>query len=62
MNISILFDKCNITFENYINNPVNMVEMRININFAENPELINLIERNKNDPLVRKFSHISFKN
>ena len=62
MNISVIFDKCNITFENYINNPVDMIERRVNINFAKNPELIYFFDRNINLPLVRKFSHIHLNN
>ena len=62
MTISILIDKCNITYEKYINNPVNKVERRININIAKNPQLVKLFDRNKNHPLVRKYSHIPFNN
>ena len=60
MNISIIIDKCNKTYENYINNPRSMVERRININIAKNHKLVNLFDRNKNHALVRKDSHIPF--
>ena len=62
MNISTIFDKCNITFENFFNNPVNMVERRKNFKIAKHPELIYLFDRNKNLLLVRKISHIPFNN
>ena len=52
--------KRNMTYENYINQPMSMLERRININIAKNPSLINLFERNKNHPLFRKYSHIPF--
>ena len=45
MNIPILNDKCNIRYENYINNPANMFGRRININIAKNSQLINLFDR-----------------
>ena len=37
-----------------------MVERRINVIIAKNPQLINSIDRNKNHPLIRKYSHIPF--
>ena len=52
--------KRNMTYENYINQPMSMLERRININIAKNPSLINLFNRNKNHPLIRKYSHIPF--
>ena len=52
----------NITYENYINYPMSMVERRINFIIAKNPKLINSLDRNKNHPLIRKYSHIPFNN
>ena len=37
---------------------MSMIERRINIIIAKNPELINSLDRNKNHPLIRKYSHI----
>ena len=62
MTINTISDKCNITHEIYFNNPMPMVERRINFTFAKNPQLINSLERNKSHPLIRKFSHIPFIN
>ena len=53
---------CNITYKNYINSPMPMVERRINFFIAKNPQLINSLDRNKNHPLIRKYSHIPFNN
>ena len=50
-------DRCNMTYKYYKNSPMSMVERRININFAKNPELINSLDRNKNHPLIRNYSH-----
>ena len=55
-------DKCNITYENYKNNPMSMCERKINLNIAKNPQLIKSLDRNKNHPLIRKYSHIPHNN
>ena len=49
---------CNLTYENYMNNPMSTCERKINLNSAENPQLINSLDRNKNHPLIRKYSLI----
>ena len=58
MNILILIDKCNITYRNYINSSMPTIERRIIFIIAKNPTLINSLNRNKNLPLIRKYSHI----
>ena len=60
MTVLILIDKCNITYESYINNPACMVERSINITISKNPQLINFFGRTKNHPLVRRYSCIPF--
>ena len=62
MTINIISDRCNMTNENYLNQPVSMCERKINMNIARNPHLINSLDRNKNHPLIRKCSHIPFIN
>ena len=62
MTINIISDRCNITYEKVINQPMSMCERKINMNIAKNPQLINSLDRNKNHPLIRKYSHIPFKN
>ena len=37
-----------------------MCERQINLIIARNPHLINSLNRNKNHPLIRKYSHIPF--
>ena len=39
-----------------------MCERKININIARNRELINSLDRKKNQPLIRKYSLIPFDN
>ena len=53
---------CNMAYEYYINNPMPMVERWINFIIAKNPQLINSLNRNKNHPLIRKYSYIPFNN
>ena len=52
---------CNMTYNHYINQLMPSVERRINMVIAKNPRLINSSDRNKNHPLIRKYSHINFK-
>ena len=49
---------CNMSYKYYINQPMSMLERRINFIIARNPRLINSLDRNKNHPLIRKYSHI----
>ena len=49
---------CNMSYKYYINQPMSMLERRINMIIAKNPQLINSLDRNKNHPLIRKYPHI----
>ena len=49
---------CNMTYKYYLNNPMSMLERRINFIINKNPELINNLDRSKNHPLIRKYSYI----
>ena len=62
MHISVLFDKCKITYKNYINSPMPLFERRINFNIAKNPHLINTLDRTKNHFSIRKYSYLPFNN
>ena len=62
MTINSFSDRCNMTYEHYINQPMRMCERKINLNIAQNPELMNVLDRNKIHPLIRKYSHIPFNN
>ena len=48
----------NMAYKYYLTCPMSMLERRINFIINKNPELINSIDRNKNHPLNRKYSHI----
>ena len=58
MSIKSLSYRCNMTYKYHMNQPMQSVESRISMGFAKNPQLINLFNRNKNPPLIRKDSHI----
>ena len=62
LTIKTISDRCNMTYEHYMNQPMHMCERNINMNFAKNPELINSLDQNRNHPLIRKYSHIPFNN
>ena len=58
MIIKTINDKCNITYNHYINQPMDMVERRLNFVINRDPQLSNTLDRNKNHPLIGKYSHI----
>ena len=62
MNIKTINCMCNMKYEYYINQPMHSVERRINIFIAKNTQLINALDRNKNHPLINKYSRIPFIN
>ena len=48
------------TYDYYSKQPMHMVERRLNMNIAKNPNLVNFFDRFHNHPLIRKCSHIPF--
>ena len=54
MNIKTLSDKRNMTYENYINQPMQAVELRLIMIIAGNPQLINSLDRLINHPLIKE--------
>ena len=53
---------CNMTYEHYINQPMQAFEIKLNLINAKNPQLINLLNRNKPHPLINKNFQIPFIN
>ena len=60
LTIHSISDKCNMTYKHYIIQPMLMCERQINMKIAKNPELINVLDRNKNHPLLGKYSQKLF--
>ena len=58
MIINLVSCVCNMSYKYYINQPMPMLERRINFLIARNPKLINSLDRKTNQPLIRKYSHI----
>ena len=58
MIIKTISCKCNMSYKFYINHPMSMLERRINMIIAKKPQLIKSLDRIKNHPLIRKYSHI----
>ena len=59
MIINITSCICNIRFKHYKDKPMSMLERRINYIISKNPQLIN---KNHNHPLSRKYPNIKFNN
>ena len=57
MTIDTFSCSCNMTYEYYINQPLHAVELRLNLIIVKIPQLVNLLDRIKNHPLIRKYSH-----
>ena len=55
-------DRCNMANEQYINQSMSLCERKRSINIARNPFFIDLLDCNKNHPLIRKFLHLPFNN
>ena len=51
-----------MTYKYYLHQPMSLCEMKINMIIAKNPQLINSLDRNKNHPLIRKYSYKPIKN
>ena len=58
MIIKTITCRCNMSYKHYIINPMSMLERRINMIIARNPQLLNASDRTKNHPLIRKYSQI----
>ena len=59
MNITTVNDKMYITYDNYIQHPMQAVELKLNIIIAKNPLLINSLNRYHIHALIRKYSYIN---
>ena len=60
MNKKIIGNERKMNYEYYIKQPMQMVELKLNVTISKNPQVINSLERNFNHHLIRKHSHILF--
>ena len=56
MTIITISCMCNMTYEYYINQPMQAIELQLNLVIAKNPQLTNSLDRNKNHPIKKIFS------
>ena len=62
LNFITLANKMNTSYDLYIKHNMHAVERKINKITAENPNLINSLNRFHNHPLIRNYSHTSLNN
>ena len=60
MKIKTISDIRYMNYEYYIKQPMEMIEIRSNMNIANNPHLIKSFERSNNHPLIRKYNNVPF--
>ena len=60
MNFQTNTIKKQMTYQNYIKEPLQMVERNLKLINAKNPQLINALDRSINHSLFRKYSNIPF--
>ena len=58
MIIKTISDKCNMTHKHYNKQPTQMSERRVNFGIDRCSHFLNALDRNKNDRLIRKYSHL----
>ena len=58
MIFEITTDKHYITHKQYMNQPMQIIERRLNFVIDRCPQLINALDRSKNHPLIRNYSHM----
>ena len=58
MNITFISDLRNMTYEHYLQQPKSMLEWKLNVILAKNPQLIKSLNRSQIHPLIRKNSYI----
>ena len=61
MNISTTNNESKLTYEHYIKQTMQKIEITLNMNVANKPNLINNLDQNFNHPMFRKYSNIPFK-
>ena len=60
--INTINDRCNMTYEYHIKQPMHAIDITLKMIVAKSLQLINYLERKKNHPFIRKYSHIPFNN
>ena len=58
MNIKTIGDERKKKYEYYIKQPIEKVELNLNMIIAKNPHLMKSLDRSTNQPLIIKYSNI----
>ena len=58
MKIETIIDKRDMSYDYYMKQPKPMVESKLNQILAKNSQLINVLDRRVNHPLIKKYFHI----
>ena len=58
MIIKTIFDKFKMTYKEDMKQPMHAIERRLNFVIGRHLQLINVLDRSKNHPLIRKYSQI----
>ena len=62
MNITTSSHEIYMTYECYNKQPMQMVQLNLNMIISKGPHLIKALDRSNNHPLIRKYSNIPFTN
>ena len=54
MNITFISDRRKITYQHYLNQPKSMLELKLIVILAKNPELLKILGNNSH-PSIRKY-------
>ena len=57
MKIKTTSNKCYMNYKYYLKQPMHMIERRLNMNVAKNPQLINSLSRGSGHPLIKKITY-----
>ena len=60
MRIKTIGNKSYINYNYYLKQPMQMIERRLNMNLAENPQLIYSLKRGSDHLLIKKYIHFPF--
>ena len=58
MELSMISCRCNMTYKNYMNSPMSMLERRINLVIAQNPQIIKSLDIKEINPITRKYDYL----
>ena len=58
MEIIMISCRCNMTYKNYLNSPMSMLERRINLVIGKKPQLIKSLNFKEKNPITRNYGYL----